>query len=108
MIDKTIHKNILELVGNTPIVELSKIFEGYPFRVLAKLEFLNPGGSVKDRVGIGMILDAEKRGLIKPGSTVIESTSGNTGVGVALAAAVKGYKAIFTIPDKMSKEKIRL
>jgi cystathionine beta-synthase len=108
MLDKTIHKNILELVGNTPIVELSKIFEGYPFRVLAKLEFLNPGGSVKDRVGIGMILDAEKRGLIKPGSTVIESTSGNTGIGVALAAAVKGYKAIFTIPDKMSKEKIRL
>ncbi|MCL4325873.1 MAG: pyridoxal-phosphate dependent enzyme [Candidatus Thermoplasmatota archaeon] len=108
MLDKIIHKNILELVGNTPLIELGKIFKNKPFRVIAKLEKMNPGGSVKDRVGVAMVEDAEKRGIIKPGDTVIESTSGNTGIGIALACAVKGYRCIFVIPDKMSKEKVRL
>jgi len=90
------------------MVRVNRITEGLRCEVLAKLEYLNPGGSVKDRIGIGMIEAAERRGLIKPGFTIIEPTSGNTGVGLALAAAVKGYKIIFTVPDKMSSEKIDL
>ncbi|MGA8302810.1 MAG: pyridoxal-phosphate dependent enzyme [Thermoplasmata archaeon] len=100
--------SILDLVGNTPLVPLHRVTAGLPYRVLAKLEFLNPGGSVKDRIGAVMIDDAEKRGLLKPGGTIVEATSGNTGVGLALVAAVRGYRAVCVLPDKMSSEKIRL
>ena len=99
---------ILDLIGNTPMVKLSKLTKGFQCSILAKLEFFNPGGSVKDRIGIAMIEAAEKQGLIKPGYVIVEPTSGNTGVGLAVAALVKGYKMIFTLPDKMSKEKIDL
>ncbi len=99
------YNTILDLIGNTPLVKLNKVSTGLKATVLAKLENLNPGGSVKDRVGIAMIEDAENRGLIKPGATIIEPTSGNTGMGLAMAAAVKGYKMIFVMPDKMSEEK---
>jgi len=106
--DKKIFDNILETIGNTPLVKLNRLTKGIEATVLAKLEFFNPGGSVKDRIGISMIEAAEKQGLIKPGYTIVEPTSGNTGLGLALAALVKGYKMIFTIPDKMSVEKINL
>lgn len=99
--------NILETIGNTPIVKLNKLARGIRPTVAVKVEFLNPGGSVKDRIGIAMIEDAERRGLLKPGGTIVEPTSGNTGMGLAIAAAIKGYKCIFVMPDKMSEEKIR-
>ncbi len=98
--------NILEAIGRTPLVRLNKVGLNLPATLLAKLEYLNPGGSVKDRIGIRMLEDAEARGLVRPGGTIIEGTSGNTGMGLALAAAVKGYQSIFTMPDKMSQEKI--
>lgn len=97
--------NILETIGNTPLVKLNKIAKGLKPTILVKLEYFNPGGSTKDRIGISMIEEAEKKGFLKPGGTIIEPTSGNTGVGLAIAAAVKGYKVIFTMPDKMSVEK---
>ena len=97
--------SIIGLIGNTPLVRLSRITRGLRPTVLAKLEHLNPGGSVKDRIGLGMIEDAEKRGLLKPGGTIVEPTSGNTGVGLAMAAAIRGYRLICTMPDKMSQEK---
>ncbi|MEK6620747.1 MAG: cystathionine beta-synthase [Chloroflexota bacterium] len=97
--------SIIGLIGNTPVVRLSRITRGLRPTVLAKLEHLNPGGSVKDRIGLGMIEDAEKRGLLKPGGTIVEPTSGNTGVGLAMAAAIRGYRLICTMPDKMSQEK---
>ena len=100
-----VHGSILELIGNTPIIRLNKVSRGLKATLLAKMESLNPGGSVKDRVGIAMVEDAEKKGLLKPGATIIEPTSGNTGMGLAIAAAVKGYKMVFTMPDKMSEEK---
>jgi cystathionine beta-synthase len=100
------HNNILEIIGNTPLVRLNRMARGLRATILAKLEYLNPGGSVKDRIGIAMLEAAEKAGKIKPGGTVIEGTSGNTGMGLALAAALKGYQCIFTMPDKMSQEKI--
>ena len=100
------HKNILEVIGNTPLVRLNRVARGVRATVLAKLEYLNPGGSVKDRIGITMLEAAEKTGKIKPGGTIVEGTSGNTGMGLALAAAIKGYQCIFTMPDKMSQEKI--
>jgi cystathionine beta-synthase len=99
------YKNILDTVGNTPIVKLNKIGSELDCNLYAKCEFFNPGGSVKDRIGKNMIELAEKEGKIKPGDTLIEPTSGNTGIGLALAAAVKGYKMIITMPEKMSKEK---
>ena len=102
-----IAENVLETIGNTPLVKLTNVARGIQATVLAKLEFFNPGGSVKDRIGIAIIEDAEKKGLLKPGGTIVEATSGNTGMGLALAASVKGYKAIFVMPDKMSDEKIR-
>ena len=101
-------ESILDLVGNTPLVRLSKVTEGLRPLILAKLEQLNPGGSVKDRIGLSMLEDAERRGLLRPGGTVVEPTSGNTGHGLAMAAAIKGYKMIFVMPDKMSSEKISL
>ena len=97
--------NVLALVGNTPLVEMRRLAKGLRPRVVAKLEHLNPGGSVKDRIGLAMIEDAERRGLIKPGGTIVEPTSGNTGVGLAMAAAIKGYRLVCTMPDKMSQEK---
>lgn len=102
------YNNILETVGNTPLIKLNRVTRGIKATVLAKLEFFNPGGSLKDRMAIYMVEEAEKCGLLKPGGTIVENTSGNTGVGLAMYAAVKGYKAVFTIPDKMSKEKIDL
>src|SRR6185436_14173447 len=100
------HDNILQIIGNTPMVRLGRMGRGLRPTLLAKLEYLNPGGSVKDRIGITMLEAAEKAGAIKPGGTIIEGTSGNTGMGLALAAAIKGYQCIFTMPDKMSQEKI--
>ena len=99
-------KNILETIGNTPMVRLNKIVEEIDATVLAKIETFNPGNSVKDRMALKMIEDAEEQGLLKPGGTIIEGTSGNTGMGLAIAANVKGYKCIFVIADKQSKEKI--
>ena len=98
-------KDILETVGNTPVVKLNKIGNSLECNLFVKCEFFNPGGSIKDRIGKQMIEIAEKEGKIKPGDTLIEPTSGNTGIGLALAAAVKGYKMIITMPEKMSKEK---
>lgn len=101
-------KDILETIGNTPLVRLNKVTKGIDAMVLAKVEYFNPGGSVKDRIGVHIIDDAVEQGKLKPGGTIVECTSGNTGAGLALVAAVRGYKAIFTMPDKMSQEKIRL
>jgi cystathionine beta-synthase len=100
--------DVVELIGNTPMVKFSRMTKGIDARVYAKLEYLNPGGSVKDRIGIAMIREAEAQGLIKPGYTIVEPTSGNTGMGLALAAVLRGYKIIFTVPDKMSRDKIDL
>ena len=97
--------DVLAIVGNTPLVQLSRIGKGLKPRILAKLEMLNPGGSVKDRIGLAMIEDAEQRGLLKPGGTIVEPTSGNTGVGLAIAAVLKGYRLVCTMPDKQSQEK---
>ena len=100
--------NILEAVGHTPLVRLNRMAKDFKAEVCVKADYLNPGGSVKDRIGITMIDDAERRGLLKPGGTIIEGTSGNTGMGLALVAAVRGYKMVFTITDKQSKEKVDL
>ena len=101
-------ENILGLIGKTPMVKINKVTNGARCLILAKLEYLNPGGSVKDRIGVAMVDDAEKKGLLKPGGTIVEPTSGNTGMGLALTATIRGYRAIFTMPDKMSEEKRRL
>src|SRR6185436_2588327 len=100
-------ENILGLIGATPLVKLSKLAKGIDALVLAKMESLNPGGSVKDRIGISMIDSAERDGRLKPGGTVVEATSGNTGIGLALVCAVRGYKAVFVMTDKCSVEKVR-
>jgi len=102
-----IYDSIIEAIGNTPIVRLNRVARGARANLFAKLEFTNPGGSIKDRIGYWMIEDAERRGALKPGGTIIEGTSGNTGVGLAMAAAIKGYKCVFILPDKMSQEKIK-
>jgi cystathionine beta-synthase len=101
------HENVLGLIGNTPLVKLNRLAKGVKAKIFAKMENLNPGYSVKDRIGIAMIEAAEREGLLKQGGTVIEATSGNTGIGLALAAAVKGYKCIFVMTDKASVEKSR-
>src|SRR5512134_4170270 len=106
--EKRVFDSILGAIGNTPLVRLGRIARDLPVPLYAKLEFMNPGGSVKDRVGANIIEQAEKRGEINPGGTIVEATSGNTGVGLAIAAALKGYKTIFVMPDKMSNEKILL
>jgi cystathionine beta-synthase len=100
--------NILDAIGRTPLVRLNRINQGVKPQMYVKADYINPGGSVKDRIGVTMIDDAEKRGLLKPGGTIIEGTSGNTGMGLALVAAVRGYKMVFTITDKQSKEKVDL
>jgi cystathionine beta-synthase len=102
------YPSVLDLVGDTPIVRLDRISKDVPGTILAKLEYLNPGGSVKDRIGLAMIEAAERDGLLRPGGTIVEPTSGNTGVGLAIAAALKGYRCIFVMPDKMSQEKISM
>src|SRR5436305_7506117 len=102
------YPTVLDLVGGTPIVRLERLSPRGHARILAKLEYLNPGGSVKDRIGLAMIEKAEEDGKLKPGGTIVEPTSGNTGVGLAIAAAGKGYRCVFVMPDKMSQEKIAM
>jgi cystathionine beta-synthase len=106
--ERNVHDNILSAIGHTPLVRLGRVAHNVAAPIYAKLENLNPGGSIKDRVGLYIIEQAEKRGELKPSGTVVEATSGNTGVGLAIAAALKGYKTIFVMPDKMSNEKIML
>ena len=103
-----IYNSIIETIGNTPMVRLNKVTKGIKGTVIAKVEYFNPGNSTKDRMAVKMIEDAEKAGLLKPGGTIIEGTSGNTGMGLALAAVAKGYKCIFTMADKQSQEKINI
>src|ERR1043166_763582 len=101
-------ETILQSIGKTPLVRLRRVAEGLKASVYVKVESMNPAGSVKDRVGQAMIAEAERRGWLRPGGTIIEATAGNTGVGLAMVAAVKGYRSIFVLPDKMSPEKIAL
>jgi len=103
--EPTIHPDITAAIGGTPLVALDRLAEGVPGRVVAKLEAMNPGGSVKDRIALPMIQAAERAGLLKPGGTIVEPTSGNTGVGLAMAAAIRGYRCIFVMADKQSEEK---
>jgi cystathionine beta-synthase len=102
------YESVLEAIGRTPLIRLNNVTDGMPVTLLAKVEYLNPGGSVKDRIGLAMVEDAEQRGLLGPGGTIIEATAGNTGVGLALVAASKGYRCIFVMPDKMSEDKVNL
>ena len=102
------YESVLDTIGWTPLIRLTRVTAGIRTPVYGKAEFFNPGGSVKDRIGLAIIEDAERRGELKPGGVIVEGTSGNTGVGLALAAALKGYRCIFTMPDKMSSEKVRL
>ena len=104
----TPYPSVMETIGNTPLIRLSRIAGGVRTPIYGKAEYANPGGSVKDRIGMAIIAGAERSGDLKPGGTIVEGTSGNTGVGLALAAAIKGYRCIFTLPDKMSQEKVRL
>jgi len=103
-----VHENILETIGRTPLVRLNRIASHLQCTLYAKVEFFNPGGSIKDRIAFNMIAEAEQSGHLGPGGTIVESTSGNTGVGLAIVAAIKGYKTVFVMPDKMSQEKIQL
>ena len=105
---KKIAKNITELVGNTPLVEISKFSEGANAKIIAKLESFNPMGSVKDRIALMMITEAENKGLLKRNSIIVEATSGNTGIGLAFVAAQKGYEVILTMPETMSVERQKL
>jgi cystathionine beta-synthase len=104
---KNVYANVLECVGKTPIVRLNRIGSDLPHKFYVKLEFMNPGGSIKDRIGLQMVEDAVASGKLKPGGTIIETTSGNTGMGLAMVAAVKGFKCIFVMPDKISDEKFK-
>ncbi|MGH7620393.1 MAG: PLP-dependent cysteine synthase family protein, partial [Gemmatimonadaceae bacterium] len=104
----TPYDNVLGTIGWTPLVRLNRVARGIRTPVYAKAEFFNPGGSIKDRIGLPIIEQAEREGRLKPGGTIVEGTSGNTGVGLAIAAVLRGYKCIFTMPDKMSQEKVRL
>jgi cystathionine beta-synthase len=102
------YESVLETVGWTPLIRLARLGSGVRTPIYGKAEYVNPGGSVKDRIGLAIIEDAERRGELRPGGTIVEGTSGNTGVGLAIAAALKGYRCVFTMPDKMSQEKVRL
>src|SRR5688572_12444694 len=102
------YDSVLDTIGWTPLIRLHRVTDGARTPVYGKVEFFNPGGSVKDRIGLAMIEAAEAEGRLRKGGTIVEGTSGNTGVGLAIAAAIKGYKCIFTMPDKMSQEKVRL
>src|SRR4030081_1451633 len=102
------YDNVLETIGWTPLIRLNQVTRGIRTPIYAKAEFFNPGGSVKDRIGWPISERAEKEGRLKPGGTIVEGTSGNTGIGLAIAAALRGYKCVFTMPDKMSQEKVRL
>ncbi|HEX2878646.1 MAG TPA: pyridoxal-phosphate dependent enzyme, partial [Polyangiaceae bacterium] len=102
------HKSIVETVGATPLVALSRIGAGLDVRLAAKIESRNPCGSVKDRIGVAMVEAAEKQGLLKPGATIVESTSGNTGIALAFVAAARGYKLVLTMPERMSIERVIL
>src|SRR5260370_23779299 len=101
-------ESILQSIGRTPLVRLRRLPEGLQASLYVKVEALNPGGSVKDRVGVAMIAEAERRGWLRPGGTIIAATAGNTGVGLAMVAAVNGYPCLFVLPDKMSSEKVLL
>jgi cysteine synthase A len=101
-------QDVTASVGKTPMVELGRIAKGLPGRVVAKLEMRNPCGSVKDRVGVALIEDAERRGVLRPGMTLVEATGGNTGIGLAFAAAIRGYRLILTMPETMSIERVAL
>src|SRR6201988_4252967 len=103
-----IYNNIIETVGRTPLVKLNRVTDGAPATILLKCEFFNPLGSVKDRIGLAMIEDAERRGILKKDNVIIEPTSGNTGIGLAMVAAVKGYKLVLVMPESMSIERRRL
>ena len=102
---KNVYNNVLEVVGNTPLVRMNSMTEGLKANVYAKVEFVNPGGSVKDRIAMHIIDEAERTGALKPGGTIVEATSGNTGAGLAMVAALRGYKTVFVLPDKQSEEK---
>jgi cystathionine beta-synthase len=102
------YQSVLDTVGWTPLIRLARVGSGVRTPIYGKAEYVNPGGSVKDRIGLAIIEDAERRGELRPGGTIVEGTSGNTGVGLAIAAALKGYRCVFTMPDKMSQEKVRL
>ncbi len=102
------YDSVLDTIGWTPLIRLARIGSGIRTPIYGKAEYANPGGSVKDRIGLAIIEDAERKGELKPGGTIVEGTSGNTGVGLAIAAALKGYRCVFTMPDKMSQEKVRL
>lgn len=104
---KNVHDSVLDLIGNTPIVRLNRLTQGLKAEIYVKLEYMNPGGSVKDRIGLHMVDEAERRGDLQPGGTIVEATSGNTGAGLALVGAIRGYQTVFVMPDKMSEEKIR-
>ena len=103
-----VYDEITQAIGKTPLVHLKRIGRNLPVPLYAKVEYFNPGGSIKDRIGLNILAEAERTGRLKPGGTVVEATSGNTGVGLAMASAIKGYKAVFVMPDKMSQEKIQL
>ncbi len=105
---QNVHDDILQSIGNTPLVRLNSVARDLPCPLYAKVEYFNPGGSVKDRIALNIITEAEESGRLKPGGTVVESTSGNTGVGLAIVCAIRGYKSVFVMPDKMSQEKIQL
>ncbi|HEY6739592.1 MAG TPA: pyridoxal-phosphate dependent enzyme, partial [Actinopolymorphaceae bacterium] len=102
------YDSLLDLVGNTPLVRLSRVTDGAPGHVLAKVEYFNPGGSVKDRIAVRMIESAEASGALRPGGTIVEPTSGNTGLGLALVAQQRGYECVFVLPDKVSADKINV
>src|SRR5207302_8187469 len=103
-----IHSDATVTVGKTPLVELKRLAKGLPGRVLAKLEMRNPCGSVKDRLGVALVEDAERRGILAPGATIVEPTGGNTGIGLAFIAAIRGYRLILTMPEAMSTERVAL
>ena len=107
--DSNSYEDLVSAIGKTPLIRLNRITEGLQgSSVWVKLERCNPGGSIKDRIGLYMVLEAEQKGLLKPGGTIVEATSGNTGIGLAMVAAQRGYRCVFTMPDKMSQEKIDL